>query len=331
MKKLLLIILIILLNLTFAFGQDFNFPTDADYPQLKKYGQKIEDFVPKKWTMVAKEFGDLNGDKISDCAIVIKGNDKNFLNKNDGLGVPEFDTNPRMLVILFKNAAEKRYEIAEQSNTFIITPDSPTMTEPFQSVKIKDGVLQLNFESWYSAGSWGTSQSSYKFRYINGEFALIGADKKEFMRNSGDMEIRSYNFLTNKMSVTTGDEFDQKVKKQVKWKTYKVGKLKTFRSFVKPFGWEIEQDYCFIIKQDAKAKGLVKRKMSKVLTLKEVANRDEQFQKIAEKVAEFKLKRLPILSIDTKKKKFIGQFYRNGKSYCRQAVKVYENYHIQPL
>ena len=83
------------------------------------------------------------------------------------------------------------------------------------------------------------------------------------MRNSGEMEARSYNFLTNKMSVTTG--------------------------------------------------------------------RDEQFQKIAEKVAEFKLKRLPILSIDTKKKKFIGQFYRNGKSYCRQAVKVYENYHIQPL
>ncbi len=243
MKKPLLIILIILLNLTFAFGQDFKFPTDSDYPQLEKYGQKIEDFVPKNWTMVDKGFGDLNGDKISDCAIVIKGNDKKFLNKNDGLGVSEFDTNPRMLVILFKNAAEKRYEIAEQSNTFIMIPDSPTMSEPFQSVKIKNGVLQVNFEIWYSAGSWGTSQSAYKFRYINGEFALIGADKKEFMRNSGEMEIRSYNFLTNKMSVTTGDEFDEKVKKKVKWKTYKVGKLKTFRTFVKPFDWEIEQDY----------------------------------------------------------------------------------------
>jgi hypothetical protein len=101
----------------------------------------------------------------------------------------------------------------------------------------------MNFETWYSARSWGTSQSSYKFRYINGEFALIGADKKEFMRNSGEMEVRSYNFLTNKMSVTTGDEFDEKVKKKVKWKIYKVGKLKTFRTFVKPFDWEIEQDY----------------------------------------------------------------------------------------
>jgi len=146
MKKLLLIILIILLNLTFAYGQDFKFPTDSDYPQLKKYGQKIEDFVPKNWTTVDKAFGDLNDDKIADCAVVIKGNDKKFLNKNDGLGVHKFDTNPRMLIILFKNAAEKRYEIAEHSNTFIVIPDSPTMSEPFQSVKIKNGVLQMDFE-----------------------------------------------------------------------------------------------------------------------------------------------------------------------------------------
>ncbi len=242
MKKLLLIILITLLNLAFAFGQDFNFPTDSDYPQIEKYGQKIEDFVPKNWTTVNKALGDLNGDKIADCAIVIKGNNKKFLNKNDSLGVPEFDTNPRILLVLFKNAAEKRYEIAEQSNTFIMIPDSPTMSAPFQAVKIKNGVLQIDFEIWYSAGSWGTSQSTYKFKYMNGEFALIGADKTESMRNTGETETRSYNFLTNKMSIANGN-YDEKVKKKVKWKTYKIDKLKTFRTFVKPFDWEIEQDY----------------------------------------------------------------------------------------
>lgn len=242
MKKLLLIISITLLNLAFAFGQDFNFPTDSDYPQIEKYGQKIEDFVPKNWTTVNKALGDLNGDKISDCAIVIKGNNKKFLNKNDGLGTPEFDTNPRILLVLFKNAVEKRYEIAEQSNTFIMIPDSPTMAEPFQAVKIKNGVLRIDFEIWYSAGSWGTSQSTYKFKYMKGEFALIGADKTESMRNTGETETRSYNFLTNKMSIANGN-YDEKVKKKVKWKTYKIDKLKTFRTFVKPFDWEIEQDY----------------------------------------------------------------------------------------
>ena len=106
---------------------------------------------------------------------------------------------------------------------------------------------------------------------------------------------------------------------QIRWTNLKTSEL------VKSFAKKGLNTSRFIIKQVAKAKGLVKRKMSKVLTLKEVANRDEQFQKIAEKVAEFKLKRLPILSIDTKKKEFIGQFYRNGKSYCRQAVKVYDH------
>jgi hypothetical protein len=152
MKKLLLI-LIILLNRGAAFGQDFTFPAEFDYPQLEKYGQKVEDFVPKNWKIISKANGDLNGDKIADSAIVIKGSDAKFLNKNDGLGNPEYDTNPRMLIVLFKNAVENRYEVAEQSNSFILIPDSPTMTEPFKSVKIKNGVLWLDFEQWYSAGS----------------------------------------------------------------------------------------------------------------------------------------------------------------------------------
>lgn len=241
MKKLFLI-LAILLNAGFAFAQDFVEPTESDYPAIGRTGQKPEDFVPKNWTVMGKAFGDLNADKVPDCAIVIKGNAAKFLNKNEGLGENVYDTNPRMLIILFRNAAEKRYELAEQSNSFIMIPDSPMMSEPFQSVKIKSGVLQLNFEAWYSAGSWGTSQVSYKFKRTNGEFALIGADKKEFMRNSGELEIRSYNFLTNRMSITTGNEFDEKVKKRVEWKTYKVGKLKTFRTLTKPYDWEIEPD-----------------------------------------------------------------------------------------
>jgi len=239
----ILLLLTILLNASVAFGQDWTSPNGSDYPKLEKYGQTIESFVPKNWKTIDKALGDLNGDKIPDAAIVIQGTDAKFINKNDGLGVEEFDTNPRILVILIRNALANRYELVEQNNTFIIPPDSPTMSEPFQSVKIKNGVLQLDFEIFYSAGSWGTSNASYKFKYKGEEFVLIGVDKKEFMRNSGKMETRSYNFLTNKMSVTTGDEFDEKEKKKVKWKTYRIGKLKTFRTFVKPFDWEIEPDY----------------------------------------------------------------------------------------
>lgn len=238
MKKLLLI-LTILLNAALAFGQDFKFPTERDYPQLEKSAQKIENFVPKNWKIVEKAVGDLNGDKVDDCALVVKGNETKFVNKNDDLVEP-FDTNPRILIILFK--VKDRYELIEYSNTFVFVPESPALSEPFQSVQIKNGVLQLDFEHWQSAGSWATWQASYKFKYINKEFALIGADKTYSMRNSGETETRSYNFLTNKMSITTGN-YPEDAKSKPKWKTYKVGKLKTFRTFPKPFEWEIEKDF----------------------------------------------------------------------------------------
>lgn len=241
MKRLLLV-LTILLNPGTVFGQDFTFPAEFDYPKLEKYGQKVEDFVPKNWKIIGKAIGDLNGDKTADSAIVVKGNNAKFFNKNDGLGNPEYDTNPRMLIVLFKNAVENRYEIAEQSNSFVIIPDSPTMTEPFKSVKIKNGVLWLDFEQWYSAGSYGTAEASYKFKYLNGEFVLIGADKTESMRNTGETETRSYNFLTNRMSITTGN-FAGKAKSKTRWKTLKVKEPKTFRTFKEPFSWEIEPDY----------------------------------------------------------------------------------------
>ena len=81
----------------------------------------------------------------------------------------------------------------------------------------------------------------------------------------------------------------------------------------------------FIVQQLTQMKGLGQRKMRKMLTIKEVENRDEQFQYITKTVAEFKRQGLPILSIDTKKKEFIGQLYRAGKSYCAAAIKVYDH------
>ena len=242
MKKLLAALFLVF-NCSVVFAQDdFKFPTESDYPKLPASARNFNEFIPPNWKLMGKATGDLNGDKTQDAVLVVQGTYPEFVQKNDGLGSGEFDTNPRMLIILLKNSAQNNYELVEQSKTFIIMPDSPRMTEPFQSVKFAGGVLQLDFEIFYSAGSWGTSQASYKFKQINGEFALIGADKTESMRNSGETETRSYNFLTNKMSVTTGN-FSKAAKAKTKWKTYKIAKLKTLRTFLKPFDWEIEKDY----------------------------------------------------------------------------------------
>ena len=55
----------------------------------------------------------------------------------------------------------------------------------------------------------------------------------------------------------------------------------------------------FIAKQLTKMKGLAKRKMKKTKTVKEVAQRDEQFQRINDLKADFLRRGLPVLSIDT--------------------------------
>ena len=74
-----------------VFSQDFNRPRKSDYPNLPKSGKSINDFVPQDWETVGKAQGDLNGDKLEDCALVIKANLSKFLNKNDGLGSNPFD------------------------------------------------------------------------------------------------------------------------------------------------------------------------------------------------------------------------------------------------
>lgn len=238
-----LAILFLLLNFAAAFGQeDFAVPTAADYPSLRKEASSCDDFVPQNWEIMSKATGDLNNDKAADCVLIMKGKNAKFLNKNEGLGTEIYDTNPRILLILFKNAAKNLYESAKQSNSFIVAPESPTMSEPFQDASIKNGVLQLSFEQWSSAGSWSMTQTSFKFRFQNGDFVLIGADKTESMRNTGEMETRSYNFLTRKARIEIGN-FTSDKKGKVRWKAFKVDKLKTFDTFKAPFGWEIEPDY----------------------------------------------------------------------------------------
>lgn len=242
MKKLLIFAFLLLNCAAVSAQEEFKFPTEKDYPQIIKSGQEIADFVTKDWKIVDKKQGDLNNDRLDDCALVVKAASPEFLNKNSGLGEDIFDTNPRILIILFKSKTGAGYELAEQSNSFIIAADSPTMAEPFNELTIKNGILQLNFEQWMSAGSWSASNASYKFKYSNGEFILIGADKTDSQRNSGETETRSYNFLTGKEKISTGN-FSEDKKDKVVWKTYKLKKLKTLKTFKAPFSWEIEPDF----------------------------------------------------------------------------------------
>ena len=69
-----------------------------------------------------------------------------------------------------------------------------------------------------------------------------------------------------------------------------------------------------------------RRKAQRRLTLKsEIKNRNEQFENIARIKAEFEMAGNPIISMDTKKKEDLGNFYRDGHLYTREELKTYDH------
>lgn len=68
-----------------------------------------------------------------------------------------------------------------------------------------------------------------------------------------------------------------------------------------------------------------RRKAQKKQTMKSVPQRDEQFAKIKALVAEFTAAGNPIISLDTKKKEYLGNFYRDGHLYTREELHAFDH------
>jgi hypothetical protein len=118
--------------------------------------------------------------------------------------------------------------------------------------------------------------------------------------------------LTILTSYTAGDPMDS----DVLWTNLT---LKQIQEKLKDYYISVS---CPVIKRLLKACGFVKRKMRKCKTMKEVENRNMQFEYIAKLRKRFIHKMLPILSIDTKKKEMLGNFYREGRAFCKKALGV---------
>ena len=71
--------------------------------------------------------------------------------------------------------------------------------------------------------------------------------------------------------------------------------------------------------------GFARRQMAKVLPGGDSPQRDAQFRHVSHLIQEFLEAGNPILSIDTKKKEFLGTLYRDGKVYCQQAIPVFDH------
>ena len=212
-RKLFIILSLFLISSIYIFAENF--------PQKAK---TVNEFIPKGWKEISNTSGDLNNDKLKDTIIVIEKEDKKNIKKNDGLGPDYLNLNPRILLILFKQKDGTYTLVSKNDKDFISSPnseDEPTLEDTFDGISIKNNTLIINFNYFYSAGSWGTSKTNYIFRYQNNRFELIGFSESSFMRNSGEEEEVSVNFSTNKIKTTTGGNvFEGNVNNpKSKWKT----------------------------------------------------------------------------------------------------------------
>lgn len=173
------------------------------YPALAKRANTVEAFVPAGWVLESSVSGDLNGDGNPDRALVLRQRDpKNIIN-NNGLGVSQLNTNPRLLVVLLVDAAGASYRLAAEERALIPRHESPTADDPFDKIAISRGNLVVRVKFWSSAGSWSERDATFTLRFQDNCFRLIGYDSNYRHRGNGESETRSVNYLTGKMSLST--------------------------------------------------------------------------------------------------------------------------------
>jgi hypothetical protein len=225
-----LLIFILLTTISVSYGQE------VSYPSIISNGKTVMDFVPVGWAILDSAYGDLNKDDLNDAAIIIQHKDSIALVN----GEDSILTQPRILIILFRNSGNNGFQLIEQSNSFILKDDKSAMEDPYQALTIARGVLEIKFQLFANMGSWYVTNTAYKFRYQLGQFFLIGADNSSFHRATHDYADYSYNFLTRKRVLIKGN--DNKGSKKTSSKTLTYSVLKTLKTLKEPFTWEVEQD-----------------------------------------------------------------------------------------
>src|SRR5687768_6624673 len=188
-----------------AAAQDLEIP-EAVYPALPRQAASAEGFVPAGWAVESQASGDLNGDGIADLALVLHEQDQENVVAHDGLGESPLDTNPRILAVAFGRRSGG-FVLELENHTLIPRREVPTLEDPLSEggIAIEGGTLRVTMGFFASAGSWGTWKTTYTFRHQNGRFELIGFDRDETQRNTGETSGTSINYSTGEAKLTSGN------------------------------------------------------------------------------------------------------------------------------
>ena len=141
-----------------------------------------------------------------------------------------------MLLVLF--AQKKGLSLACKSKVAILLSDAGgAMGDPFEQLAIQRGTIVTGFYG----GSRDKWNMSYRYRYQQGDFYLIGADA--WGGNESYSYTYSYNLLTGRLQVETQDE-ESPGKNRKYQKVIKQTALPLLKSF-EPWSLQVAEDIHF--------------------------------------------------------------------------------------
>jgi hypothetical protein len=210
MRQLITIAFIVKLGLVFGQSNDL-----FSYPEIIREGLTITDFVPDKWTILDSTYGDLNGDKTMDIAIVLQSEDSlktiGFTEFSGELRVNQhwmINYKRRILLILFKDSLTNKYSLIEQNKTIISCQQESTLEDPFKKIKIENGYLDMRHIVQVPFGN----SYQYFFKYRNGEFILerVYENKENFnMRDTHNFDYEAKSWSKIRYDFNTGKIYNE--------------------------------------------------------------------------------------------------------------------------
>jgi hypothetical protein len=218
-KKLLITLLVFLAfcvsGKTALAANNTNKPEDI---KIKAAGNSLEDFIPKDWKLISKVQGDLNKDKLKDYAAVIEYTGEDVDNDDMESG------QPRIFFAIFKEK-DGTYKLSVQSKNLIMkSGEGGVYGDPFEGMEYSRGSVVV---SLYGGSNWRWGYT-YRFRYQNKGWYLIGETDVSEFTVTGESTKADTNCLTGSQIITT---IDKNGKKKIVTKNIGKKKLQKLSDF----------------------------------------------------------------------------------------------------